>query len=179
MAGKKQNIKDTKELPNVTAAEKELPEVVEKETEINEINAEIKEMPRIGNAENTVMINGEPVEIKATHLRYQRDRTANFYRVLDMYPLIEILSVDDNSLGDGRSGDQALLEWLCAVFDDSVGVGEAAEKRREERIEFVKKNYNQMDSEMIEKILEIFKRVNRITEKEEKLKNALRGMRKE
>ena len=87
--------------------------------------------------------------------------------------------MDDNSLGDGRSGDQALLEWLCAVFDDSVGVGETAEKRRDERIEFVKKNYNQMDSEMIEKILEIFKRVNRITEKEEKLKNALRGMRKE
>lgn len=178
MAVKKQNIKDVKELPEVAEGIKELPAVNDGEPEVSYVSKEEKTLPDIVNAEDTVMIGGIPVEIKPTHLRYQRDRTANFYRVLELYPLIDIVSLDAESFGDGRTGDQALLEWLIAVFDDSVGVGEAADKRRNERIEFVKKYYNQMDTETIEKILTIFKRINRITEKEEKLKNAERGMRK-
>ena len=179
MTAGKRNHAETKELPVVAMSEKELPKT---EIGIKPMPKETKKhkaLPDIGNAENTVMIGGQIIEIKPTHLRYQRDRTANFYKVLEMYPLVEILSLDEAAFGDGRTGDQALLEWLIAVFDDSVGVGEAAEKRREERIEFIKEHYNQIDTETIERIVEIFKRINRITEKEEKLKNALRGTRKE
>lgn len=178
MAVKKQNMKEAKELPEVAEVNKELPGVNTLEPDVDYEPKEEKELPEIINAQNTVMIGGIPVELKPTLLRYQRDRTANFYRVLEIYPLIDIVSLDAEAFGDGRTGDQALLEWLIAVFDDSVGTGEAAEKRRNERIEFVKKHYNQMDAETIEKILTIFKRINRITEKEEKLKNAGRGTRK-
>ena len=61
------------------------------------------------------------------------------------------------SFGDGRDGDKALLDWLVAATD---------------REELVRKNYNEMDSGTIYKILAIFKRVNKIEELEKKLKNA-------
>lgn len=49
-----------------------------------------------------------------------------------------------------------MLDWLCAVIDDE---------------ELVRSNYNDMDAETIERILEIFLRVNRIKDKEDSLKN--------
>ena len=48
------------------------------------------------------------------------------------------------------------MDWLIAATDDE---------------KLITENYDDMDTETIEKILVIFKRVNRITEKDEKLKN--------
>ena len=79
-----------------------------------------------------------------------------FYHVLELYPLPDILAMGPNQFGDGRDGDKALLDWLVAATD---------------REELVRKNYNEMDTEQIYRILEIFRRVNKITEREEKLKN--------
>lgn len=60
------------------------------------------------------------------------------------------------ALGDDRDGDMALMEWLIAATDNE---------------EIVRENYDEMDTETVERILSIFKRVNRIPEKEDKLKN--------
>ena len=64
--------------------------------------------------------------------------------------------MDSGSFGDERDGDKATMDWLIAVTDDE---------------QLVVENYDSMDKGMIEKMLSIFKRVNRIDEKEAKLKN--------
>lgn len=102
------------------------------------------------------MIGEKLIEIKPTKLKYQRNRTAAFYKMLDYYSLTDILGFESGALGDERDGDMALMEWLIAATDDE---------------ELIKQNYDEMTTETVEKILGIFKRVNRITEKEEKLKN--------
>lgn len=61
----------------------------------------------------------------------------------------------EGALGDERDGDKALMDWLIAVFDDE---------------EIVVENYDSMDTETIERVLAIFKRINKIDEKEEKAK---------
>ena len=127
--------------------------------EIPQENKELKPMPAVGIAENMVRIGDEMIEIKPTKLRYQRDMTANFYKALEMYPLPEILSWDENVIGDGRTGDKAVMDWQIAVTDNA---------------QIVRKYYNDMDTSTIETLLEIFKRINRISEKEDRIKNALR-----
>lgn len=52
------------------------------------------------------------------------------------------------------------MDWLIAAFDDE---------------DFVVSHYDEMDTAFIEQVLAIFKRVNRIDEKEEKLKNMVTG----
>lgn len=42
---------------------------------------ESKGLPAVGSPENTVTIGGQLVEIHATKLKYQRNRTAAFYRM--------------------------------------------------------------------------------------------------
>lgn len=79
--------------------------------EIPQETKELKPMPAVGIAENMVRIGDEMIEIKPTKLRYQRDMTANFYKALEMYPLPEILSWDENVIGDGRTGDKAVMDW--------------------------------------------------------------------
>lgn len=73
-----------------------------------------------------------------------------------MYPLIDILAMEAGSFGDERDGDKATMDWLIAATDNE---------------ELILKNYDQIDTGTIEKILSIFRRVNRIDEKESKLKN--------
>ncbi len=69
-----------KELPVAGVAKKELPDAEQKE----------RELPQVGNPENTVVIGDTLIEIKPTKLKYQRNRTAAFYRLLEMYPLTDI-----------------------------------------------------------------------------------------
>lgn len=116
-----------------------------------------KELPNVGNPENTVLIGDTLVEIKPTKLKYHRNNVASFYKIVEMVPLPDIMSMGSNAFGDGRDGDKALMDWLIAVVDDE---------------QLIVDNYNEMDTETIEKILAIFKRVNKIDEKEEKQKNA-------
>ena len=66
--------------------------------------------------------------------------------------------------GDDRDGDKAIMDWLIAATDDE---------------DLVVKHYDSMDTGTIESILAIFKRVNRIDEKDEKLKNMERTAKKE
>lgn len=68
-----------------------------------------------------------------------------------------IVSFDESTFGDGRDGDKALMDWLIAATDDE---------------KLIVENYDEMDTGVIEKILSIFRRVNKIDEKEAKLKNA-------
>ena len=135
--------------------EKEIPTTKTKTPKNPSPKQKEKDMPVVGNANNIVMFNDMPIEIKPTKLKYHRNHTAAFYQIVDNYPLSVILTMDDTMFGDGRDGDKCLLDWLVAVFDDE---------------EFVVNNYNDMDAEFIEKTLEIFKRINHIDEKEEKLK---------
>lgn len=140
----------------MAAKKKELPSAEQQEKKLNTTPAKTKELPKVGNPENTVMIGGEPIEIKATKLKYQRNRTATFYKLLDVYPVTDVLAMDAGAFGDERDGDKALMDWLIAATDNE---------------ELILANYDEMDTATIEKILTIFRRVNKIDEKEEKLKN--------
>lgn len=115
-----------------------------------------KELPQVGNPENSIVIGGKLIEIRPTRLRYQRNRTAAFYKMLELYPLADILAMEAGAFGDDRDGDKAVMDWLIAVFDDEA---------------LVLENYDSMDTGTIEQALEIFRRVNRIDDKEQKLKN--------
>ena len=146
----------TKKVPNAEQKEMEIPNGNMEEKKIPDSQMKMKEVPTTGNSENTVIIGGQEIEIKPTKLKYQRNRTAAFYRVLDMYPLIDILAMEAGSFGDERDGDKATMDWLIAATDDE---------------QLILDNYDSMDTGTIEKILSIFRRVNKIEEKESKIKN--------
>ena len=117
-----------------------------------------KGLPQIGSPENSVRIGDQLIEIKPTKLKYQRNRTAAFYRMLELYPLADILVMETGAFGDDRDGDKALMDWLIAVTDDE---------------QLILDHYNELDTGMIEQLLQIFRRVNRMDEKEQKQKNLL------
>ena len=117
-----------------------------------------KGLPQIGSPENSVQIGDQLIEIKPTKLKYQRNRTAAFYRMLELYPLADILAMEAGAFGDDRDGDKALMDWLIAVTDD-------------ERL--ILDHYTELDTGVIEQLLQIFRRVNRMDEKEQKQKNLL------
>lgn len=127
-----------------------------KRKELPPVQQQEKGLPQVGSPENTVIIGGQLIEIKPTKLRYQRNRTAAFYKVLEMYPIADILAMEAGAFGDDRDGDKATLDWLIAVTDDEKVVTD---------------HYDEMDTDTIEQLLSIFRRLNRIDEKEQKLKN--------
>jgi len=127
---------------------KELPEAQQTE----------KVLPQVGSPENSIVIGDRLIEIKPTKLRYQRNRTAAFYKMLELYPLADILAMEAGAFGDDRDGDKAVMDWLIAVFDNEA---------------LVLEHYDSMDTGTVEQLLEIFRRVNRIDEKEQKQKNVM------
>lgn len=147
---------ELKVLPNTQQVDKELPSTKIADKAVPDAKQEKKKLPPIGNPENTVMIGEQLIEIKPTKVGYQRNRTAAFYRALELYPLTDILGAEPGQFGDERDGDKSLMDWLIAVTDNE---------------ELITANYDDLDTETIEKMLVIFKRVNKITDKEEKLKN--------
>lgn len=78
--------------------------------------------------------------------------------MLELYPLADILAMEAGAFGDDRDGDKAVMDWLIAVTDDA---------------ELITGHYDSLDTGVIEQILSIFRRVNRIDEKEAKQKNLL------
>ena len=78
------------------------------------------------------------------------------YRILDLYPLPDILSMEKGVLDPDRDGDQIVFDFLTAVFDDG---------------KFVAQHYDHMDSETVDRAVKIFKRLNHIEDKEEAAKN--------
>lgn len=72
------------------APRKKLPSAEQENKELPKTDVKEKKLPEVGKPENTVLIGGKLIEIQPTKLKYQRNRTAAFYRVLDMYPLTDI-----------------------------------------------------------------------------------------
>jgi hypothetical protein len=138
--------KKRKVIPKENATQKEIP----KETELN------RAPPAEVNPENCVTINGETIEIHPTKIKYQRNRTAAAYRILEIYPLTDVLAWDKGVIDPERDGDQVVFDFLTAVFDNA---------------KLVTRLYDTMTTGDIERILSIFKRLNKIDEKEEAAKN--------
>lgn len=130
--------------------------MAEKRKELPSAVQDAKGLPQVGSPENSIIIGKTLVEIKPTKLRYQRNRTAAFYKILELYPLVDVLAMEAGAFGDNRDGDKALMDWLIAVTDNA---------------ELIQKYYDIMDTGVIEQMLSIFRRVNRIDEKEQKQKN--------
>ena len=150
-----------KEMPAEVAEAKEVPETEQPDKPMPSEEIKEREMPKVGTPENTVIIGGELIEIKPMKLKYQRNRTAVFYHALELYPLPDLLAMEpgrQDMFGDGRDGDKALLDWLVAATD---------------REELMREHYNEIDTDTVYRILEIFRRVNKIDEREAKLKNAM------
>ncbi|MDO4357277.1 MAG: hypothetical protein Q4E13_12295 [Clostridia bacterium] len=82
----------TKAVPDSKQEEKVLPSAGMEEKEIPTTEQAGRAVPPSGIQENMVMIGGKRVEIRPTLLKYMRNRTAEFYRVLDVYPLTDILA---------------------------------------------------------------------------------------
>ena len=144
-----------KSVPELTQEAKPVQDLEQETKAVPNLAQAKRELPQVGNPENTVMIGGKLIEIKPMRLEYQRNRTASFYHVLELYPLPDILAME-NPFGDGRDGDKALCDWLVAVTDDE---------------DLIRENIDSIDTETIYKMLAIFRRINKITEMEEKLKN--------
>jgi hypothetical protein len=145
-----------KKVPDTTQEIKEVPSIEQPEKEKPATEQKTKELPKVGNPENTVTIGGKLIEIKPTKLKYQRNKTALFYKVLDIYPVADILAMEAGTFGDDRDGDKALMDWLIAVTDDP---------------DLIVENYDEIDSGVIETLLTIYRRLNKVDEKEAKLKN--------
>lgn len=113
---------------------------------------EKEEKPSDLDEENCVVVNGQKIEIKPTKLKYFRNKAASAYGVIRAVPLHELLTYGKGVIDEKRDADQLLYDFLVAAFDDSA---------------FVRDNYDEMDADIIEKIIKIFGRVNHIDEKEE------------
>lgn len=111
-----------------------------------------KELPNIEREENCIMLGERKVEIKPTKLKYFRNRTASIYSALKLIPLNEFLAYEKGTFDAERDSDQILFDFLIAVFDNGP---------------LVKACYDDMTADDIEKILEIFGRINHIEDKEE------------
>lgn len=140
------------EVPAATDLTKDAPGPVP-ESKVIPMSKELdKVIPPMRKEENCVKLGGKLVEIKPTKLKYFRNKTASIYSVLKVVPLTEFLSYDKGIFDKERDSDQILLDFLVAVFDNE---------------QLVRDNYDDMTAEDIEKVLEIFGRVNHINEKEE------------
>lgn len=146
-----------KSLPKVSEEAKPIPEVTEGSPPIPEASQRKMRTPKVGNSQNMVQFGDVEIELKPTKIKYQRDRTAAFYRVLKQMPLVDILALQDGLLDPQRSSDKMLFDWLIAVTDDA---------------KLVTANYDKLDSETIYQILEIFCRLNHIPDDEEKKQKA-------
>lgn len=113
--------------------------------------------PEFGIRENMVLVGEHWIEIKPTKLFYMRNGVALFYRAIETYPITDIPMIGKGVADPERTGDKCLTDWLVAVTDNP---------------EFVAKHINEFDGETIHQMLQIFKRLNHITEKEEELKKA-------
>lgn len=134
--------KETVEIPKENKRRKKVPEAKELD----------KEMPTPDHPENCVTLKGKTIEIKPTKLKYFRNRTASVYKLLKMIPLTEFLAYDKGTFDPERDADQMLFDFLTAVFDDA---------------RLVTESYDDMSAEDIERVLEIFGRLNHIDEKDE------------
>ncbi len=129
---------EKKAIPQGTEEALSLPAHGRKEKKLPSEKQSQRKMPKGGAPENTIMIGDTLVEVKPTKLKYQRNRTATLYKLLDIYPLTDVLAMEAGAFGedDERDGDKAVFDWLIAVLDDEP---------------FVRACYDEMDTETIER----------------------------
>jgi len=144
-----------KSLPKVNENAKPIPEVTDTTPPLPKPSTKEISTPKVGNLQNMVQFGDVEIELKPTKIKYQRDRTAAFYRMLKQMPLVDILALQDGILDPERSSDKMLFDWLIAVTDDP---------------KIVTANYDKLDTETIHQILEIFCRLNHIKDDEKKQK---------
>ena len=144
--------KAIEEQPEVSPAIEEQPDPSPPNTaEINP-TPEKEEMPSDFVEENCVVIDGKKIEIKPTKVTYFRNKSAATYNALKNIPLTEIFSIKKGVLDETRDGDQIVYDFLVAVLDDR---------------ELVRDKYNDFDADQIERMVNIFGRINHIDEKYE------------
>lgn len=150
------NIPEEKKLEEIKPTQTELKDDIPLESSkietIPEPSPNKEEMPSDFIEENCVVVNGKKIEIKPTKLKYFRNKGASAYGVIKAVPLHELLTYDKGIIDQKRDADQLLYDFLVAVFDDSS---------------FVRDNYDEMDAEVIDRIVKIFGRINHVDEKEE------------
>lgn len=112
------------------------------------------ELPAAADTSCTVTIQGETYEIRPTRTKYFRTQWANGHVLLTHYTLTEIYALTRER--DGIDGDETIFRFLVAAFDNE---------------ELVRKIYDELDSQTLYRICEIFRRVNQIDEIEEHQKN--------
>lgn len=140
-------------IPKHTEADTPIPEYAEKEKPLPVHEDKETPTPVVGNPENIVQFGNKLIEIKPTKLKYQRDRTAAFYKLLQQVSVVDLLALQDGVLDPQRSSDKMLFDWLIAVTDDP---------------KLVAANYDRIDSETIYQLLQIFCRLNHIKEEDTK-----------
>ena len=148
---------DEKELPDFKMEVKPVPSTRQRKPKKPDVTQVIPEKPKFGNQDNMVLIGDDWFEIKPTKLFYMRNGTATFYHMIDTYPTPDIPVLNKGTVDPNRNGDKCLTDWLVAVTDNP---------------DFVAEHINDFDGETIWQMLQIFKRLNHITEKEEALKKA-------
>ena len=91
-----------------------------------------KGLPQIGSPENSVRIGDQLIEIRPTKLKYQRNRTAAFYRMLELYPLADILAMEAGAFGDDRDLPRPLIDsfFLQIFTPDHLYVKEPPQNRQ-------------------------------------------------
>lgn len=75
---------------------------------------------------------------------------------MENVPIDTLFVIQQGVYDPKRDGLQIIFDFLVAVFDDE---------------QFVRDNFDHMTAADIEKILEIYRRINKIEEKEEAAKN--------
>ena len=155
-----------KDMPELADLNKELPEESELNKEVPESSELNKELPPILNPENVIRLGDKDIEIKPTKLLYQRNRTAAAYRILEIYPLPDVLAMEKGILDPERDGDAIVFDFLTAVFDNKPGKADPTGTA-----EMLREYYDTMTSEDIDRAVKIFKRLNHIEDKEEAAKN--------
>lgn len=133
---------------------KPLPDTEQEEKKKPSKKMERRELPSIMNEENCVVIDGIKVEIKPTKFKYFRNKTASIYGVLKAMPIQEFFTIPAGKQGfdENRDADKILFDFLVGVFDNA---------------NFVAAHYDNMDAEVLDKILEIYGRINGIDKRED------------
>ena len=137
---------EKKPTPRRQTTKKQLPE-----TQAIQMNT-----PSVQDKSNCVVLNGKSYEILPTRTKYFRTQWANGHVLLKHYTLSEIFALTQER--DGIDGDEAIYKFLVAVFDNE---------------DLVKEVYDELDSETLYRICDIFRRVNKIDEIEEHQKNLM------
>lgn len=106
---------DTKKLPDAAQNRKTMPDEAQQQ----------RDLPLPGNPENMVTLGGETIEIKPTKLKYMRNHTAAFYKVLELYPLPDVLAMEAGAFEDSfkmltRNAEKLLYILNFVLANDGI-----------------------------------------------------------